>query len=68
MPGLRSIAAAKEALDFGLQFRHGRVQRFLPRIDDYGPLRIQPIQMPADGLADPPPDAVPHHRFADGAR
>jgi len=66
-PRLRSIAAAKEALDFAFELRHGRIDRFPPRIDDYRPPGIQPIQMQADGLADPPPDAVTRHGLAEGA-
>jgi len=67
MPWSRSIAAAKEALHFRLDLRHRSIQRLAPRIDDDGPLGIQPIQVMADGLADPPPDAVAHHGLADGA-
>ena len=65
---LRSIAAEKEPRHFPLDFRKRRIQRFASRIDDYGPLGAQPIEIKADGLADPPLDAVAHHGLADGAR
>jgi len=39
-----------------------------PRIDDDGPLGIQPMEVKADGLADAPFDTVAHHGFPEGAR
>jgi hypothetical protein len=48
-----------------MEFLHGGVVRFAARIDDNRPLRAQLIQMQADGLADPPFDAVAHHRLAE---
>jgi hypothetical protein len=65
----RSIAApSKETFYFLLQFRRWRVQNLAARIEDDGPLGIQPIELQTDRLADPPFDAVAHHRFADGTR
>ncbi len=61
------MTAEKEALHFPLQFRQGGIQCFAPRIDDDGPLRVQPFEVVADGLADPPLDTVAHHGFAKGA-
>ena len=65
---LRSIAAAKEALHFAFDLRPGSVQRLAPRIDHNGPMRIQPMQLAADGLADTPLDTVTRHRLAEGTR
>ncbi len=65
---LRSIAAEKEPFDFAPQFHHGRIQCFRPRIDNDGPLRIQPIERVADGLTQPPLDAVSDHGLAERAR
>jgi hypothetical protein len=67
-PRLRTIAAEKEALHFPPQLRHGSLQRLEPRIDDDGPLRIQPIDMLADRLAQPPLDAISRHGLAQRAR
>ena len=58
----------KETLHFAPEFRHGSQQRFLPRVDDDGPLRIQPIESEADGLSQPPLDAIARHGLAEGAR
>ena len=63
----------KETLHFAPEFRHGSQQRFLPRVDDDGPLRIQPIERVADRRPHPPLDAIaddglaerPRHREAD---
>lgn len=57
----------KEPFDFPLQLRQGRIERFPSRIDDYGPLWAQAIEMKADGLADTPLDTVAHHGFTQGA-
>jgi len=42
------------------------IQDFAARIDDDGPLGIQPIEQAANGLADAPPDPIAHHGFPDG--
>lgn len=62
-----AIAAEKEAFHFLPQLRHGGIQRFPPRIDDDGPLGIQPIESAADGFAKPPFDSIAGHRLAKGA-
>jgi len=62
-----AIAAEKEAFHFLPQFRHGGIERFLPRIDDDGPLGVQPIERAAHGFAKPPFDAVAGHRRTEGA-
>jgi len=49
-----------------MEFRHGSIECFAPRIDDNGPLRAQLIQMQSDGLADAAPDAVADHGFPQG--
>ena len=67
-PGSRSIASLKKTLDFAVKFRYRCIEGFAPRIDDDGPLWAQLIQLEADGLADPPLDAISHHGFAEGAR
>jgi hypothetical protein len=67
-PGSRTIAAHEEALHFVLQFGQGCFESFQPRIDDDGPLWIQPIQSEAYGLAEPPLDAVAYDRRAERAR
>jgi len=64
---LRSIAPEKEPLDLPLQLRQWRIERFLPRIDDYGPLWAQTIEMEADGFTHTPLDSVAHHGLAQGA-
>ena len=51
-----------------MEFRHRSIERFATGIDDDGPLRVQPIQVKADGLADAPPDTVAHDGFAERAR
>ena len=51
-----------------MQFRHRSIEGFAPRIDDYGPLGAQLIQMEADSLANAPFDAVADHGFTKGAR
>jgi len=67
-PALRSIATEKKALYFAPQLRHGRMERFRPRIDDDGPLRIQPIERVAHGFAEPPFNAIARHGLAERAR
>ena len=67
-PGSRAIAAQEEALDFAFEFRQGRRESLQPRIDDDGPLRIQPIQSEAHGLPEPPLDAIAYHRRAERPR
>ena len=62
-----AIAAEKEAFHFLPQLLHGGIQRFPPRIDDDGPLGIQPIESAAHGFAKPPFDPVAGHRLAQGA-
>ncbi len=66
-PLRRAIAAEKEAFHFLPQLRHGGIQRFPPRIDDDGPLGIQPIESAAHGFAKPPFNAIAGHRLAQGA-
>jgi len=63
----RTIAPLKKTLHFAPKFRRRRIQSFQPRIDDDGPLRIQPIEITADGFTEPPPETIAHHGFADGA-
>ena len=65
---LRSIAAEKEAFHLPLEVWKRGIERFPPRIDDYGPLGFQPIEVKADGLADAPLDTVTHHGIAERAR
>ena len=64
----RSIAAEKEPLHFALQLRKRSAEGFRTRIDDNGPLGIQPIEVKANGLADTPPDTVAHDGFSERAR
>jgi hypothetical protein len=63
----RAIAPEKETLHFALEFRHRRIQSFQPRIDDDGTLRVQPIEIAADGFAHPPFNTIPYHGIADRA-
>ena len=58
----------KQAFDLPLQFGQGSIQRFATRIDDYGPLGAQLVEMKADGLADAPLDTVAHDGFSQRAR
>ena len=58
----------KETFHLSLQLRHRRQQRFGPRVDDDGPLRIQPIEREADSLPHAPLDAIAHHGLPKGAR
>ena len=67
-PALRSIATEKKALYFAPQLRHGRMERFRPRIDDDGPLRIQPIETTAHGLAHPALDTIASDCFTERTR
>jgi len=64
-PALRSIAAEKEPLHFALQLRRRSIEGLASRIDDDGPLRVQPIQVKADGLPEAPPDTIAHHGMAE---
>ena len=62
--GDRGSGAARvgdKTLDLSLQLRHRSVEGLAPRIDDYGPPWIHPIQIAADRLPHPAPDPVPHH-------
>ena len=63
-PALGTIAAEKKSLHLPPQLRHRSVQRFPPRMYDYRPLGVQPVQVQTDGLADPPPDAISRHGIA----
>ena len=51
-----------------MNIHYGSIEGFASRVDDYGPLWAQPIEVEADGLPDAPLDAVAHDRLADGAR
>ena len=61
---LGAIAAEKETFHLPPQLRHGSIQRFRPRIDDDGPLRIQPIERVPHCFTQPPFDPVARHRLA----
>lgn len=63
-PRLGAIAAEKKTFHLPPQLRHGRIERFRPRIDDDGPLRIQPIERVAYGFTQPPFDPVARHSLA----
>ena len=62
------MTAQKQAFHLPLQFGQGGIQRFAPRIDDYGPLRAQLLKVKADGLTDTPLDSVTDHGFSQRAR
>ena len=62
------IAAEKETFHFAPQLRHGSIERLRPRIDDNGPLRIQPIETDADRFPQPPFDAIARHGLAEPTR
>jgi len=68
VPGSGAIAAQEKALHFALQFGQRRLESLQPRIDDDGPLWIQPIQSEAHGLPEPPLDAITYDRRAERAR
>ena len=51
-----------------MQFRYRGIERLATGIDDYGPLRVQLLQIQAYRFADTPLDAIAHHCFADRAR
>jgi len=59
--GSGATRAGDKTLDLSLQLRHRSVEGLAPRIDDYGPPWIHPIQIAADRLPHPAPDPVPHH-------
>jgi hypothetical protein len=59
------MAAEKEPFHFALQLREGSIEGLAPRIDDDGPLRVQPVQVKADGLAEAPLDPIAHHGIAE---
>src|SRR5215469_4100133 len=61
------MTAEKQTFHFPLQFGQGSIQRFAPRIDDYGPLRTQQIEMKADRLTDTPLNTVANHGFSQRA-
>lgn len=62
------MTAVKQTFHFPLQFRQGGIQGFATRIDDYGPLRAQLLEVKAHGLADAPLDPVAHHGFSERTR
>ena len=64
---LRAIASEKKTLHFALQFRQRRIQGLQARIDDDGPLRVQPIEMEAYGLPKSALDPIAHNGLADSA-
>jgi hypothetical protein len=64
----RAAAAEKEPLDFAIEIGNRSIEGFASRVDDYGPLWAQPIEVEADGLTAAPLDAVAHDRFTDGTR
>jgi hypothetical protein len=66
--GSQTIAAQEKALHFAFELRQGRIESPQPRIDDDGPLRIQPIQSEAHGFPEPPLDAITYDRRAERAR
>jgi hypothetical protein len=51
-----------------MEFRHWGIVGLPPRIDDNGPLGVQPIQVEAYGLPHAPFDAITHHGRTDRAR
>jgi hypothetical protein len=59
------MAAEKQPLHFALELREGSIEGLAPRIDDDGPLRVQPVQVKADGLAEAPLDTIAHHGIAE---
>jgi hypothetical protein len=65
---LRSIAALKETFHLAPDLLRRGFERFAPRIDDDGPLRIQPFQLQPHGFAYAPPDAVSRHGLTHRAR
>lgn len=65
---LRSVAALYETFHLALDLLRRGFQRLAPRIDDNGPLWIQPFQLQTHGLANTPPDAVTRHGLSDRAR
>ena len=62
------MTALKQTFHLPLQFRQGGIQGFATRVDDYGPLRAQLLEVKAHGLADAPLDPVAHHGFSQRAR
>jgi hypothetical protein len=59
------MAAEKEPFHFALELREGGIEGLAPRIDDDGPLRVQPVQVKADGLTEAPLDTIAHHGIAE---
>jgi hypothetical protein len=59
------MAAEKEPFHFAPQLRRRSIEGLAPRIDDDGPLRVQPIQVKADGLTEAPLDTIAHHGMAE---
>ena len=51
-----------------MEFRHGGVEGFAPRIEYDGPLRAQLIQVQAHRFAQAPLDSIAHDGFAERAR
>ena len=66
--GSRTIAPLEKTLHFAFEFRKGCFESPQSRIDDDGPLWIQPIQSEAHGLPEPPLDAITYDRRAERAR
>lgn len=62
------MTALKQTFHFPLQVGQGCIQGFAARIDDYGPLRAQLLEVKAHRLADAPFDPVANHGFSQRAR
>jgi hypothetical protein len=61
------MTTPKQALHLALQFRQGSIHRFAPRIEDYGPLWAQQVEVKPHGFPDTTPDPVARHGLSQRA-
>jgi hypothetical protein len=64
----RSIASQNQLFDLAFEFGHRSIEGFPPRIDDDGPLWVQPAKVEADRLPDSPFDPVADNRLTQSPR
>jgi len=65
---LRGCAPQKQLFHFPFDLREGRIEHPASWIDNNFALWIQQAEPEADGLTDPPLNAIADHGFSDGAR
>src|ERR1051326_8234831 len=62
------MTTPKQALHLALQLRQGSLHRFAPRIEYYGPLWAQQVEVKPHGFPDTTPDPVARHGLSQRGR